>query len=118
MKRSLWAGVLCSLGLLPGCATQHDEAGQHARLLQRRVTHDVRLPYLLFLPREFAATGSQRYPLLIDRFGHDALRGDGRMTRVTPATGLPRVDREPRRCSSRIGAAGAASVHRHARGPP
>lgn len=65
MKRSLWAGVLCSLGLLPACATQHDEAGQHARLLQRRVTHDVRLPYLLFLPREFAATGSQRYPLLI-----------------------------------------------------
>lgn len=65
MKRSLLAGFLCSLGLLPACAVQKDLPGQHAQMLHRRITRAVELPYLLFLPQGYSAQASQRYPLLI-----------------------------------------------------
>ncbi len=65
MKRSLLAGFLCSLGLLPACAVQKDVPGQHAQMLHRRITRTVDLPYLLFLPQGYSAQASQRYPLLI-----------------------------------------------------
>ena len=68
MRGVKWLAVLCSLGLLAGCATRGSwtlATGQHPQAFQRQVTRVVDGKFLLFLPAAFKAHSGTKYPLLI-----------------------------------------------------